>query len=190
MKKEDKEPSDVISGTLNILGLKIDLEEMLSSPEELKDRLEGLREMLKQAGGKETLSDEEWRQGSASITGHIRSSSLLGDREFHIGAMGRPSGARGAALTGKPPRVVEPPIDVFDVGEQVLIVADVPAVGADEIELDVRDGDFTLSTKLGARRTLRNRIGFEAEVDLECLKSTCRNGVLEVRLTKSAGRET
>lgn len=54
MVKETKEPeiSNVIGGTLNILGLKIDLGKLLSAPEDVSKQLEELREKLKKAGGR------------------------------------------------------------------------------------------------------------------------------------------
>jgi hypothetical protein len=63
MKKEEKEfdISDVLGGTLDFLGLKMDLGKLLSSPEAVSDRLQKLREKLKQVCGKEVLSDEERR---------------------------------------------------------------------------------------------------------------------------------
>jgi len=83
MKKDDKEfnVSDVLGGTLNILGLKIDLAKLLSSPQDIRDQLEELRGRLKQAGGKEVLGDEEWRSGGVSIGGHFRTRGILGDTE-------------------------------------------------------------------------------------------------------------
>ncbi len=50
--KKEIDPQAVVSGVLDVLGFKIDLGELLTSPENLKDRLEGLRERLKEAGGK------------------------------------------------------------------------------------------------------------------------------------------
>ena len=87
MKKEDEKPdiSDVIGGTINVFGLKIDLAKLLSSPEDVRDRLEELREKLKKAAGKEVLSDEEWRQGGTSISGHLRTGGVLGEREYQPG---------------------------------------------------------------------------------------------------------
>jgi len=87
MKKEDKKSdiSDVFGGTLNIFGLKIDLAKLLSSPEDVKGGLEELRGKLKKAGGREVMSDEEWKSGGMSISGHFRTSGILGDREYHVG---------------------------------------------------------------------------------------------------------
>ena len=194
MEKHEKEPeseeekesefSDLIGGTLNIFGLKVDLGELLGSPQKLTGRLEELRETLKKAGGKEALSDDEWRQGGSTITGHIRTRGLLGEREFHVGTMGKPGRKATGRPAAEPPEVVEPPVDVFDEEERVTIVADVPGVGLDDLELKVEGNVFSLSTKETARRSYRKELRLESDVRPDSLEATCRNGALEVRLRK------
>ena len=189
-KKDDKEfdPSGVISGALNILGLKIDLGKLLSAPEEMKDRLEQLREKLKQAGGKEVLGDEEWRKGGVSISGSVRTRGILGEREYHMGTGMRPGKQPRppkAPEPPEPPEVVEPAVDVFTEPNEIIVVAEVPGVGLSDLELKVQsDKVLSLSTYPGARRGYRKDIELSAEVDAEILRTTCRNGVLEVRLQK------
>ena len=184
MDKEKKEsgPKDILGGVLNIFGIKLDLGELLESPENLKGRLEELREKLKAAGGKEALSHEEWSQGGATITGHIQTRGLLGDQEYHIGTVGKPTGKGKPAP--EPSEVMEPPVDVFDEKEQVIIVADVPGISQEDLELKVEDGVFSLSTRPSTRRSYRKELALEADVEPDSLTWTCRNGVLEVRLRK------
>lgn len=187
-KQEDKEfdPSDAISGALNILGLKIDLGKLLSAPDEVKDRLEQLREKLKQAGGKEALSDAEWRSGGVSISGSVRTRGILGEREYHMGTGMRPGKqprSPKASEPPEPPEVVEPTVDVFTEPHEIIVVAEVPGVDLSDLELKIQnDKVLSLSTYPGARRGYRKDIELSAEVDAETLRTTCRNGVLEVRL--------
>lgn len=194
MEKHEKEPeseeekesefSDLVSGTLNFLGLKMDVGELLSSPESARDRLQDLREKLKAAGGKEGLSDDEWRQGGSTITGHIRTRGLLGEREFHVGTMGKPGRKATGRPSPEPPEVVEPPVDIFDEGEQVTIVADVPGVALEDLELNVEGRVFSLATKATAPRSYRKELRLESDVQADSLEATCRNGALEVRVRK------
>jgi len=188
MKKEDKEfdISDVLGGTLDFLGLKIDLGKLLSSPEDVGDRLQELREKLKQAGGKEVLGDEEWRSGGVSVGGHVRTRGILGDREYHIGTTPRPRPRPGRRpqKAPKPPEVVEPAVDVFNEPQEIMIVAEVPGVGLEDLELKVEDDVLSLSTKPAVRRKYKKEIKLSSEVDKDTLKATCRNGVLEIRLEK------
>lgn len=187
-KQEDKEfdPSDAISGALNILGLKIDLGKLLSAPDEVKDRLEQLREKLKQAGGKEALSDAEWRSGGVSISGSVRTRGILGEREYHMGTGMRPGKqprSPKASEPPEPPEVVEPTVDVFTEPHEIIVVAEVPGVDLSDLELKIQnDKVLSLSTYPGAHRGYRKDIELSAEVDAETLRTTCRNGVLEVRL--------
>ena len=183
-KKENIDPRDVLGGTLNILGFKLDLGELLASPENFNGRLEQLRDQLKAAGGKEALPDEEWRQGGASITGHIRTRGILGDQEFHIGTTGKPQTKRRSQPVPEPSEAMEPPVDVFEEEQEVIIVADVPGISLEELELKAEGSLVSLSSKAAARRNYRKEIRFGAELEPSSLRATCRNGVLEVRVQK------
>ncbi len=189
-KKKDKEfdLSDVISGGLNILGLKIDLGKLLSTPEEVRDRLEQLREKLKQVGGKEVLGSEEWRKGGVSISGVVRTRGILGEKEYHMGTgmrPGRQPRPPKAPEPPEPPEVLEPAVDVFTEPHEIIVVAEVPGVGLSDLELKIQnDKVLSLSTHPGARRGYRKDIELSVEVDAETLRATCRNGILEVRLRK------
>ena len=194
-KKGDKEfdISDIIGGKLNIFGLNIDLGKLLSAPENVQGQIEELREKLKQAGGKETLSDDEWRRGGATVSGHITTRSLLGDREYHIGTSGGlrtgqeyPTGARPRPRerAPKPPEVVEPAADVFHEAEEIVVVAEVPGVGLEDLDVKVEDSTLSLSTKPGVRRQYKKVIDLGSPVAGENIQATCRNGIMEVRLKK------
>ena len=183
-KKKELDPTELLGGTLNIFGLKLDLGELLASPENVQARLEELREKLKQAGGREVLSDEQWRQGGASITGQIRTRGLLGDQEFHIGTMGRPGRRETGQRAAERAEVAEPPVDVFDEAEGVTIIADVPGVSLEDLELKVEGHVLSIATKPTARRSFRKELRLEADLVPDSLQATCRNGVLEVRVRK------
>lgn len=183
MGKGDREfdLSDVLGGTLNIFGLKIDLGKLLSSPEDVQDRLEELREKLKKAGGREVLSDEEWRRGETTISGHFRTSGIFGEREYHIGTAGPSTTPADRGRVSEP---LEPPVDVFHEAEEVMIVADLPGVELADLELRVEDDVLALSTRPAARRSYRKEIKLGCRVDKDSLKASCRNGILEVHLQK------
>jgi HSP20 family molecular chaperone IbpA len=186
MKKDDKESelSDVIGGTLNILGLKIDLAKLLSSPDDIRDRLEELREKLKKGGGREVLSDEEWGKGEISISGHFRTRGILGEREYHIGTAGPPTRRGERERASEPPEAVEPPVDVFHEAEEIVVVAEVPGVELADLEFEVQDDVLFLSTKPAASRSYWKKIELGSQVNGVSLEATCRNGILEVHLEK------
>jgi len=188
MKKADKEfdLSQVIGGALDIFGVKLDLGKLLSSPDEVRERLDALREKLKQAGGKETQTDEEWRQG-VSVRGHVKTHGVLGEREYHIGTGGRPVRERQPPKAPEPPEVLEPAVDVFDEPKEIVVVAEVPGVGLNDLELKVQDKVLSLSTKSKAGMNYRKEIELPSEVDADTLRTTWRNGILEIRLRKKDG---
>jgi HSP20 family protein len=182
--------SGLIGGRLSLLGIDIDLAKLLESPGEVAEGLEALRERLKAAGGKERLSDEAWQAGGASVSGFIRTGGILGDQEFHVGTMGSPS-RRGGETVAKPrgrrgagADVAGPPLDLFDEGDEIRIVADVPGAELHDLELKAEDHLFSLATRPGARRSYRRDVALAAAVDPNLVAATCRNGVLEVRLRK------
>ena len=190
MKKEDEKPdvSDIFGGTLNLFGLKIDLGKLLSSPEDVKGSLEQLREKLKKAGGKEIISDEEWKSGGMSISGHFRTSGVLGDREYHVGTTTPPvepvAKRKRKEKAPEPPEAVEPPVDVFREAKEIVVVAEVPGVELADLELKVKDDVLILATKPAARRHYLKKIELGSAVDEGSLKATCRNGILEIHLQK------
>ena len=186
MKKGGKESeiSDVIGGTLNILGLKIDLAKLLSSPEDVQGRLEKLREKLKEAGAKEALSDEEWLKGKVSVSGYVRTKGILGERDYHIGTAGPATSQRERAKVSEQPETIEPPVDVFHEDQEIVIVAEIPGIDLADLDFKVEDDVFSFSTKPQARRSYRKEIKLGSKVDGGSLKATCKNGMLEARLRR------
>jgi len=190
VKKEEKQPdiSDVIGGTLNIFGLKVDLAKLLSSPEDVKGGLEQLREKLKKAGGKELMSDEEWKSSGGNISGHLRTSGVLGDREYHVGTTAPPiepvAKRKRKEKAPEPPEAVEPAVDVFREAKEIIVLAEVPGVELADLELKVEDNVLSLASKSSARRNYRKKVKLGSPVDESSLKASCRNGILEIRLQK------
>jgi HSP20 family protein len=187
--------SNVIGGKLNILGLNLDLGKLLSAPAEVAEQLEELREKLKQAGGKEAVGDEEWQRGAVGVSGHISTRGLLGDREYHIGTTPRPGATPRPGSRSRPPArtpetapidIGEPAVDLYHEDQEIVVVAEVPGVGLEDVELKVDGSVLSLSTRPGVRRQYRKVIDLGAAVDRESLRATCRNGVLEARLKKLA----
>ena len=209
MADETKQPGEpdlsrLLSGSLNLLGVKLDLGNLLGKPEALREQLEALRERLKAAGGKEVLSDVDWQSGGASVSGQIRTGGVLGAQEFHIGQAGRsvrPRGAPGGpppTRAGAPPRraaqapsnepiePIEPPVDIFHESEEIVVVADVPGTSLEDLDLEIDDTSLTIKTKADARRPYQKRIPFDDPVDRASMQATCNNGVLEIRVRRSA----
>ncbi|MEM0444634.1 MAG: archaeal heat shock protein Hsp20 [Nitrososphaerota archaeon] len=107
-----------------------------------------------------------------------------------IGPDGRPvirefgnvrPGRRGEvpALTGER----EPLVDMIDEDKQIKVVAEVPGVKKEDINLLVRDSKLIIRVDTEARKYYKE-LDLPEEVELEKAKATYNNGVLEVVLPK------
>jgi HSP20 family molecular chaperone IbpA len=97
-------------------------------------------------------------------------------------------------------RTVAPPVDVFENADELLIVADVPCVPNDGIELGVEDGTLTLSARnrtadspqVPALAREYEEVDFVATyripagIDTAAITAETKNGTLVVRLPKAA----
>lgn len=138
--------------------------------------------------------------------------SVTGHREFEL-----PGGARGVygisvrTAQGRNTPVVnqfgnvkmteegavvsdtrEPLVDIFDEGDEIVLVAELPGVKDADIELVVR-GDVVELSAEGRVQKFRCETLLPAEVEAEPVTRECENGYLQVRLVKlvaSAGDES
>jgi HSP20 family molecular chaperone IbpA len=96
-------------------------------------------------------------------------------------------------------RAVAPPVDVFENADEVLIVADVPGVPSDGIDLRVENGTLTLEAKRSASKDESPALAREydevdfattfripAGIDATAITAETKNGTLVVRLPKAA----
>jgi HSP20 family protein len=96
------------------------------------------------------------------------------------------------------PRATSPPVDVFENGDEVLVIADVPGVALAAIDVHVENGTLTLEAKrvtenvgpalareydeVDFARTFR----IPAGIDTANIKAEAKNGTVLVRLPKIA----
>ncbi|MDP4013255.1 MAG: gas vesicle protein GvpH [Candidatus Nanopelagicales bacterium] len=80
----------------------------------------------------------------------------------------------------------EPLIDIFDEGDEILLVAELPGVKDADVELDVR-GDVVALTAKGTKQKYACEALLSAEVDPEPVARDCENGYLQLRFTKKSG---
>lgn len=77
--------------------------------------------------------------------------------------------------------VREPAVDVFEEAEAVLVVAEMPGVGADDVQLDLTEDVLSITAAHGDKK-YRKEVLLPAAFAAEQMSHTCRNGVLEVKL--------
>ena len=78
--------------------------------------------------------------------------------------------------------VREPLVDVFDEANEILIVAELPGVSEEEIQVTVREDILSLETT-GAHKYAKE-ILLSAPVDPMTLAKVYKNGILEVRVKR------
>ncbi|MEW6034244.1 MAG: archaeal heat shock protein Hsp20 [Chloroflexota bacterium] len=77
----------------------------------------------------------------------------------------------------------EPLVDVMDEGDRLVVIAELPGVEEKDIHLRV-EGDILEVAASARDRRYRREVLLPSAVDPASLKSSYRNGILEIRLTK------
>jgi HSP20 family protein len=121
---------------------------------------------------------------------------------------GLPNGAKGVygfsirTLAGKPviesfgniretakgpvvEEVREPMVDIFDEEERILVIAELPGVSESEIKIEVTGDILNLAASNGDRKYARE-ILLPGKVKADSLKTTYKNGILEITLEKES----
>ena len=79
--------------------------------------------------------------------------------------------------------VWEPIVDVFDEGERLVVIAELPGVDEDDIHLEVKDDIIDLAAEAKDRKYSKE-ILLPSAVDPDSMQSTYKNGILEIGLKK------
>lgn len=79
----------------------------------------------------------------------------------------------------------EPLVDVFEEEKEVKVVAELPGIDRNDIELHATENSLTISVDTEERRYFKE-LELPVEVEPSSAKSSYRNGVLEVTLAKKA----
>lgn len=80
--------------------------------------------------------------------------------------------------------VREPMVDVFDEGNEVVVIAEIPGVAESDINLEIRE-DILLLSASDEDRQYRKEVLLPCAVVAETMRSCYRNGILEIRLAKA-----
>ncbi|RLG37042.1 MAG: Hsp20/alpha crystallin family protein, partial [Thermoproteota archaeon] len=77
----------------------------------------------------------------------------------------------------------EPVLDVMDFGDEIVVVAEIPGVSKEDIDVSATERRLTIRAK-----PYSAKVDLPAEVRPEGAKATYSNGILEVRLPKKEGK--
>ncbi|GBC75782.1 hypothetical protein HRbin06_01104 [archaeon HR06] len=81
----------------------------------------------------------------------------------------------------------EPIVDIIDENNYIKVIAEMPGVEKEDINLDYSDKKLTISAEKGDRKYYKE-IELPSEVDPNQSKATYKNGILEVILYKKEGK--
>jgi len=131
-------------------------------------------------------------EGEYTRTGEIRG---LGDKakgvygfSVKMGLGGKPvieqfgnikATEKGAVVA----EVGEPIVDVFDEGEKLVVIAELPGVEESDIHLEVRDDILNLTAEAEGRKYSKEVL-LPSPVDAGSMESSYKNGILEIKLRK------
>lgn len=149
--------------------------------------LGGLSEILEKLGDIADKGEDISHSGSFGTPGEEPMKGVYGfSVKFGIGGKGptvEPFGnIRKDRATGKSSvhEVREPMVDIFEEDDHTLIVAEMPGIGAEDIQIEIQDDLLTLSAQKGEKK-FRKEILLPRAFTKEQLKVVCNNGVVEIR---------
>jgi len=79
--------------------------------------------------------------------------------------------------------VREPIVDVFDEGEKLVVISELPGVEESDIHLEVKDDILNLSAEAKDRKYSKEVL-LPSPVDASSMESSYKNGILEIKLRK------
>jgi HSP20 family protein len=74
----------------------------------------------------------------------------------------------------------EPMVDVFEEKDHVLIVAEMPGIGPNDLQLDLKDDILTLSAEKGDKK-YRKEILLPGTLQRDKMTVSCNNGIVEIK---------
>lgn len=79
--------------------------------------------------------------------------------------------------------VMEPAVDIFEEADHTLVVAELPGIGFEDVQLDVTDDVLTIAAARGPKK-YRKEVVLPAVFPREKMKVSCTNGILEIRCVR------
>ncbi len=164
-----------------------------SFDEDVGGFLGGLANLIEKLGDLADKGKELSKQGE--ITGSGRGGQLRGVYGFNVKVgLGRdqdkirvePFGnIKHDAETGETvvQEVREPMVDLFDEDDHLLIVAEMPGIGTEEVRLEVKDDVLTISGEKGDKK-YHKEVLLPGYFPRKKMQFSCNNGMLEIRCPK------
>ena len=151
------------------------------------DRIENMMDEMMRKAFRSSRSPFETSNKVKSFRPHVYGFSIS------IGPDGRPKIRKFGNMQRSryDPRIKEqrePLVDVLDEEEGVAVVAELPGVEKEDINLQASEGRLTISVD-NPQRKYHKELLLPEEVDHKLVKTSYKNGVLEVRFKKKGKGE-
>lgn len=148
------------------------------------EQLGKLAEQAEQAGGELTKTGE-FKVGSDQRIKGVYGFSVrsgLGEKTIKVEPFGniRRDDKGGRVEVHE---IREPMVDVFDEPDHTMIVAEVPGIMQEDVQLELHEDILILAAEKGDNK-YRKEVLLPASFSSDKMSFTCRNGILEIRLIK------
>jgi HSP20 family protein len=90
----------------------------------------------------------------------------------------------GASLWPTPTKSREPLFDIVDGEKELKVIVELPGVNREEIDVTISDGRLLVVSAEGHGRSYRKQFWLPVRVDVDDVRTTFINGVLEIVFTK------
>jgi HSP20 family protein len=81
--------------------------------------------------------------------------------------------------------VREPMVDVFEEEDHLLVLAEMPGIGKEDVQVEVKDDVLTIAAERGEKK-YRKEVLLPYCTSKEKIQVSCNNGVLEIKCSKQA----
>lgn len=154
----------------------------------LIEQLGKLAEQAEQAGGEVTKTGEFSVGSDKRVKGVYGFSvkSGLGEKGVKIEPFGNIRRDEEGKLVAVH-EIREPMVDVFDEPGRLLVVAEVPGIEEENVQLEVHDDILVISTEKGEHK-YRKEVLLPASFSSDKMSFSCRNGILKIQLIKEGAR--
>lgn len=166
-KKNDKE-----------FGRKGSFEGLFGGFADLVDKLSELAEKGEQLS---RTGDIQWKGGEKGLKGVYGFSVKvgLGDKGVKVEPFGniRKDEESGQTIVQE---VREPVVDVFEEGDHTLVVAEMPGISTEDLQLDIKDDLLTIYAEKGDIK-YRKEVLLPKSYPRDKMSVSCNNGILEIK---------
>jgi HSP20 family protein len=79
--------------------------------------------------------------------------------------------------------VREPMVDIFEEDDHLLVLAELPGIGREDLRIDLKDDVLTISAERGDKK-YRKEVLLPRSVSKERMQVSCNNGIVEIKCPK------